>query len=306
MLARELVDIPLQMLGRHLVKRPLVRPFQHRPEGLNAVGMRHPVHILADRVLDRFMRVRDALIRGRIIGINDRIITRLVSHEVLQRGLVGGRHNLCTDLIGFAVFGSDNCRHVHRPASFGVLALRIRLVIAFAPDIGLVKLDMAIKRAILVITRPCLADAVHHEPGTGLTDSQIPVQLHAGHGFKAGHAEVNGDGPFAQGNARALHWRPRAHAEIGAAIAAPVRHRLGVWRLFGVGAAATRAMTAFWPDAFLEPFRSRLIGRKHIHHFNNCDALAVCFAGCWVYHNESPILIDSCIGTGGRFVKSAL
>ncbi|MCY4287513.1 MAG: hypothetical protein OXC63_02855 [Aestuariivita sp.] len=66
MLARELVDIPLQLFGTHLVEGSLVRPFQHLPERLDPAGMRHPVHILADRVLDRLMRVRDALIRGRV------------------------------------------------------------------------------------------------------------------------------------------------------------------------------------------------------------------------------------------------
>lgn len=57
MLALGLVDVALQMLWRHLVEGSLVRPLDHRPEGFDAVGMRHVVHVLADRVLDRLMRL---------------------------------------------------------------------------------------------------------------------------------------------------------------------------------------------------------------------------------------------------------
>ena len=50
--------------------------------------MRHPVDILTDRLLDRFMRVCDTFIAAMIVGINDCIITRLVNNKALQRGRI--------------------------------------------------------------------------------------------------------------------------------------------------------------------------------------------------------------------------
>ena len=164
MFAHKLGNVPVQMLGRYLVKRPLVRPFQHRPEGLNAVGMRHAVDELVARGLDRFMRVWDAHIRRSVVG-----------NKILQRSLVRQGDNLCTDLIDFAVFGSDNRRHIHSTASLGVLASRIRLVLTLTTDIGLVKLHRAIKRAVLSVTCPRFPDTMHHEPGGFLLDTDIPA-----------------------------------------------------------------------------------------------------------------------------------
>ena len=78
-LASKLVDVPLQMLWGNLVEGSLVRPLQHGPEALNPVGMRHAVDVFGNAVLDRFVRVGDAFICRRIIGIDDRICSNLQS-----------------------------------------------------------------------------------------------------------------------------------------------------------------------------------------------------------------------------------
>ena len=44
--ALELGHVPMQVLGTHLVIGPGVAPFQHRPEGLHAVGTGLFPHIL--------------------------------------------------------------------------------------------------------------------------------------------------------------------------------------------------------------------------------------------------------------------
>ena len=130
------------------------------------------------------------------------------------------------------------------------------------------------------------------------------MQFHTGHGFEARQAEINRNRPFPHRDIGPRHQRSCPHTEIRAAICAPVRHRFGIRNFFGVCAAAmSAAALTIWPDAIFKPLNRRFIRRKHIHHFNKCDALAVRFSERGVRHIESPILVDSDIRTGGRFVK---
>ena len=71
--ARELGDVALQMLRADLVERALVRPFQHRPVRLNAVRVRHAADVLTDRVLDGLVVEGDAVVGGRIVGVDRRL-----------------------------------------------------------------------------------------------------------------------------------------------------------------------------------------------------------------------------------------
>ncbi len=41
----ELVHIPLQLLSRYVVERPMVAPFEHRPKRLHAVDVSLPVDV---------------------------------------------------------------------------------------------------------------------------------------------------------------------------------------------------------------------------------------------------------------------
>ena len=43
---------------------------EHRPEGLNAVRVSHVADVLTDGVLDRFVRVGDALVGDRFIRVD--------------------------------------------------------------------------------------------------------------------------------------------------------------------------------------------------------------------------------------------
>ncbi len=51
-----------------------------------------------------------------------------------------------------------------------------------------------------VIRHPRLANTVEHEPGGFRADIEVPVQFHAGDRLEAGQAQVDGDGPLAQGD----------------------------------------------------------------------------------------------------------
>ena len=51
-LAGKIRDVPLQVLRADLVEGAIMRPFQHRPEGLHPVRVRLPAYILAGGVDD--------------------------------------------------------------------------------------------------------------------------------------------------------------------------------------------------------------------------------------------------------------
>ena len=55
------------------------------------------------------------------------------------------------------------------------------------------------------VSVPRLADAVRHVPGGLLSDTQVTVQLHAGHAFEAGAVQVEPNGPLGEG--RLESWR---------------------------------------------------------------------------------------------------
>ena len=85
MLAGKLGDVALQMLRTDLVERPFVRPLEHGPEALDAVGMRDAVNVFANRMLDRFVVVGDAPISRRFIGVDRGIGGCVIGDEALQR-----------------------------------------------------------------------------------------------------------------------------------------------------------------------------------------------------------------------------
>ncbi len=69
----ELVDIALQMLGRHLVIDAVIAPFQQRPEGFDAVRVCLSLYILADRMLDALMLVaspRKSPVAAIVVGVD--------------------------------------------------------------------------------------------------------------------------------------------------------------------------------------------------------------------------------------------
>ena len=84
MLAREFGDVALQMLRTDLVERSLVSAFQHRPERLDAVGVRHAVDVLGNRVLDALMRVRDAFVGRRVVGVDHSARLGILGDEAVQ------------------------------------------------------------------------------------------------------------------------------------------------------------------------------------------------------------------------------
>ena len=83
---------------------------------------------------------------------------------------------------------------------------------------------------------------------------------------------------------------PVRDAEIGPAIRAPVRHRLGVRDFPCVDRAALSTMATAPPEHVLEPLGGRFLGREHVHQLNESDAFAVGFSGRFLGHFLSPSL----------------
>ena len=140
----------MQMLRADLVERSLVSAFQHRPERLDAVGVRHAVDVLGNRVLDALMRVRDAFVGRRVVGVDHSARLGILGDEAVQGILVRALDHAGVDLVGGPILRADHRRHVHRAASGGFGPLGVRLVLALAAKVGLVELYWAVERAFAV------------------------------------------------------------------------------------------------------------------------------------------------------------
>ena len=81
--SRELVDVPVQMLGTD----PMVATLQHGPRGLDPIGARHPVHTLAYGMRDGLV-VGKTMIAAIVIGVDLRGGGYLPDDETLESGLV--------------------------------------------------------------------------------------------------------------------------------------------------------------------------------------------------------------------------
>ena len=70
------------MLRTDLVKRAVVRPLEHCPEGFNPVGMRLISYIFADAVIDSFMVVfGHPLVGGCIVRVDGRAGFYMFAHR---------------------------------------------------------------------------------------------------------------------------------------------------------------------------------------------------------------------------------
>ena len=89
-LAGELLDVAVKVFRRHLVERALVRLLESRPEGFDAVGVRHIPDVLGDAVLDALVVEGQSFVGGCLVGIDSGSRSRVLDDEALQGRLVGG------------------------------------------------------------------------------------------------------------------------------------------------------------------------------------------------------------------------
>ena len=288
MLAREFGDVALQMLRTDLVEGAFVRPLEHAPERLYAVGMGHAIHVLADRVIDRLMlELGHPVVCSGFIRVEDRTRLDVLPDEALEGLAVRGADHLGPDFVALPVLHANNRRLSNRSPAHEFLALGLAHVPALPADIGFVNLNRPVK-LVVAILGPCLPDTVQHEPSRFLRNPEVPVQLHGRNRLQVGQAKVDRNRPLAHRHIRARDRRPGADGEVGPAVLAPVGHRLRVRNFACPRATTLRTVAPVRPNRALEPRRGRFLARKQVHQLNDGNPFAVRFSWCFLRHLRSP------------------
>ena len=255
----EFIHIPLQVLLRDVVERPVVAALEHGPERLHAVDVGLAVNVLAHRVGHRPV-VRQPLVGGVVVGEHVSPVSRVLGHEPLQGGGIGRFHDPSRNLIRGPAFHTGHRRLVSRSPSGDPLGPHPGVhVLGLPAEMRLVSLHRPGER---LRCRPvALPDPVSHVPCGLLADAQVAVQLHRAGPFDVRVEQVDGDGPLPIAQLRGLHDRPEPHREELAAAPAAVGHRGVLGPGLNVRALAVRTHRAVGPPLGSEPHLSRrLIG----------------------------------------------
>lgn len=86
--------------------------------------------------------------------------------------------------------------------------------------------------------------------------------------------------------------RTGAHLEVGSALREPIKHRPRVRNLARAGRLTLAAMPfAVRPSNRFKPRRSIILGLEHVRKFDQGNAFAVRFSGCFSHHLQSPFLM---------------
>ena len=140
--ARELVQIPMQVLVAHVVVRPHHPTLEHRPERFDGVDVHPTTDILFLRVLHRLVVVMLlqrvvtlVLVRVNGLALGHRLLNES-GERVVQFPSEGASDNLAVSLL----------RAHHRRLALRstvACALRLRLVLFLPADVGFVYLDLS-------------------------------------------------------------------------------------------------------------------------------------------------------------------
>ena len=257
-----------------------MRPLEHGPEGLYAVGVSLASNVLSNRVPDRFV-IRQDVVGESVIRIDLGVRSFGVLHdEAAQRLALGVGDNCGLDLVGRPVLDPSHGHLTHRPTARKSLSLFGAHIPAFSPDIGFVNFDRASERRGAIRTGPGFADAMQHEPRRRLPYSDIPAQLLARNALEAGNFQVDSHDPLAEIDVAMGERRSGSDAEVFAAVPAMVRHGLSVRHVMGVVAPTVAAIPVTAPEGVLEPLCGRILIGKHIHQLHNREAFSMGFTVC--------------------------
>ena len=92
----------------------------------------------------------------------------------------------------------------HQQGALGPATLAGVLVLFLAADVGLIGLYGARERLVGTF-QEALADALHQEPGRGLADADLAIELHARRALDASGHHVERDGPLLETELAGLH-----------------------------------------------------------------------------------------------------
>ena len=147
--SRELIYIPVKVLGTHAVIGSIVSSFQSRPEALYAVSMSLFTDIFTYTVVHAFVLIRKSEIAFIIVTVNLGFGRYRTADKAVYFlfGSVGNRFG--DYLVGLAVFDSDNYGFTGRAS--GMTSLVLMLVLLFATDKGFVSFYRTGEHTVLII-----------------------------------------------------------------------------------------------------------------------------------------------------------
>ena len=136
----ELVDVALQVLRAEMVVDPVEAALQNRPDALDAVGVRHPVHELLGAVVHGAVEILGhAPIGGVLIGAERRSRNEDLPHHGLDLRHGRSRQDRRLDPSSPSPHPKDGGLAYRSPSRLDLL--RLVLVRFLAADVGLVGLD---------------------------------------------------------------------------------------------------------------------------------------------------------------------
>ena len=208
-------EVAVDVLQADLVERPDDRPFEQRPDALDAVRVQVPDDPLLRGVVDRLVPrvvVRDAHVALEFVGVNglglvpdglsDESVERVPAHvrDTLEAHLattLDGSRNV--DLVGAASLAAltPNLSSDHRFVHFH---------------------DAKQRRATQAVVAHSLADAVAEVPRRPVgTDAEHLLHLVGADALLRDAHQVDGEEPLLQRQVSVVHDRPSRHRELVAA-----------------------------------------------------------------------------------------
>ena len=283
--ARTLGDVSLEVLRAHAVIRAVVAALEHGPMALDALCVRHAVHVLAHGVIDGLM-VGEPLVAAVLVRVNLGSRLHLVKHELLEGQSVGALHHLGAHVVGVAVLHAHDGGLAHGSTACAKLLVAV-LVLLLAAHVGLIDLDRAGEQAAFLL--PCLPDPVRHEPCGFLANLQIPVQLHRGDALEVRDAEIDSVGPLLERHLGALEGGAGADGEEEVAGPAAVGHGLLTRNRRSVLAVAAGATATSGPAFGFKPVAGGLLIGEHLAQLYQADPHSERFTGCFLFHHVSKV-----------------
>jgi len=217
----KLIDVALKMLPTHNVVDADVSAFEGSPESVNRVCMGFAVGMLSGAMIDPILRLANAVIGGKAVGVDcDRAKRVFIDHSG-KLGIVHAVNYLSHNLALALDHAYDRGLCLSRSAlcSLGFIG---RMLVNLAPaKVGLVHLDFARERILALGVD--LADTVIKEPGRFLSNAYHLGKLNAGDAFLGSGKKIDGEEPLIEGKLGFAEDRARPKRELLATCGALVR-----------------------------------------------------------------------------------
>ena len=163
------------------------------PKVVQIVGVRFPIYILANAVINRMVIVASLFqspVRFQFVSVNLGTIQNVFFNNRLEGFLADIRDNFCHHL-SVALHHAENNSLVRRatttPAASGATA-----------NVGFINFDLAIERHFIVNLRHVISDLMPHAPSAFVGDAKLPHQFHCRDTVTGSGEHVNGDKPRLQ------------------------------------------------------------------------------------------------------------